>query len=55
MRILEAREALNRMPNGKVSGPHGISVETLKPCGASLDQQLAGLYAKCLKENKIPK
>ena len=43
------------MPNGKASGPDDISVETLKAGGASLDQQLASLYTKCLKENKIPK
>ena len=39
------------MPHGKASGPDGISVETLKAGGASLDQQLARLYTKCLKEN----
>ena len=43
------------MPNGKASGPDEISVETLKAGGASLDRQLANLYTKCLKENKIPK
>ena len=43
------------MPNRKASGPDDISVETLKAGGASLDQQLASLYTKCLKENKIPK
>ena len=43
------------MPNGKACGPDGVSVETLKAGGASLDQQLANLYIKCLKENKIPK
>ena len=37
----EVRHALNRMPNWKASGPDGISVETLKAGGASLDQQLA--------------
>ena len=40
----EIRHALNRMPNGKASGPDGISVETLKAGGACLDQQLASLY-----------
>ena len=43
------------MPNGKAAGPNGISIETLKSGGASLDQQLASLYTKCLRENKIPK
>ena len=43
------------MLNGKAAGPDGISVETLKTGGASLDQQLASLYTKCLRENKIPK
>ena len=51
----EIRHALNRVPNRKASGPDGIPVETLKPGGASLDQQVASLYTKCLKENKIPK
>ena len=43
------------MPNGKASGPDGITVEVLKVSGASLDQQLASPYTKCLRENKIPK
>ena len=51
----EVRHVLNRMPNGKASRPDDISVETLKTGGASLDQQLASLYTKCLKENKVPK
>ena len=48
----EVRHALNRMPNGKASRPDGIDlpVETLKAGGASLDQQLASLYTKCLKK-----
>ena len=43
------------MPNGKASDSGGISVQTLKAGGASLDQELASLYKKCLRENKIPK
>ena len=43
------------MPNGRASGRDGISVETLKSGGASLDQQLAILYIKCWNEKKIPK
>ena len=46
----KVRYALNQMPNGKASGLDGISVETLKAGGASLHQQLASLYIKCLKE-----
>ena len=46
---------LFQMPNGKASGSDGKPVETLKAGGASLDQKLASLYTKCVKENKIPK
>ena len=42
----EVRHALNRMQNDKASGPDGISVETLKAGGASLDQHLESLYTK---------
>ena len=51
----EVRHALNRIPNGKASGPDGISVEILKGSGAFLDQQLASLYTKCLRDTKVPK
>ena len=43
------------MINGKARGPDGISVETIKAGGASLDQHLASLYTKCLKKITYPK
>ena len=41
------------MPNGKASEPDGISVETLKAGGDSLDQHLANKIPKSWKSSKM--
>ena len=53
--LSEVRNALSQMPNGKAAGQDGISIESLKAGGAIIHRELAELYTRCLKENRIPK